>query len=165
MLIVLSGCTTLDDLTPPKNDIEFVLEEDIINFYDAGMFDTRWARGLLKGTYKIAGEDKKGYYFMPVTGQVIQLFGDPAKEFEESRTYPSGKDYEFVGGLWVPKNRGEKFNIFQVLVARYDNIYEPGHGGVIQAGAAALLDGGIVFWGSEGLPDFSKIILIKELKN
>ncbi len=162
VLITLSGCSTLDDLQKPAKNLEFTLEKDVLSFYTAGVFDYRQARGLLKGNYKIIAEDKDGYYFMPVDGKIVKLSGEIAAKFENTTNFPKDKKFELAnGGLWIPKGKdGKSFDFFQILGPDYDSIMKDG-GGVIHAGVAKMLEGGIIFWGEQHLPDLSSLQLVE----
>ncbi len=75
LLVVLSGCTSVGDLKQPEESVEFTIDQDVLNFYTSGsgIFEGRYVRGILKGTYKAIAEDVDGYYFVPVSGKVIRL--------------------------------------------------------------------------------------------
>ncbi|UUY07353.1 hypothetical protein LRS11_16190 [Pseudomonas sp. J452] len=159
LFLALSGCTNLSNLQKPAQALEFKIENDIVVFYDAGMFDDiRHCRGLLKGTYEAIAEDEDGYYFSAVSGKVVQLIGPPAEEFERTKVYPDFKDLRSLG-IWIPKPGNKKpADIFQVTgVVDISEHYRPGGGGAITYGMSHLLNGTVVFWHEQNFPDISNI--------
>lgn len=161
LLLLLSGCTNLSDLKQPASSLEFTVSEDLVVFYTSGsgVFETRNARGLLKGTYKAIAEDVDGYYFIPVGGRVVRLAANYAEEFERSRVYPQFSDAN-ITGLWLPKPNSKKpADIFFISgVGTLEDHYQPGRGGLVTYGVSNLIEGSVLFWHDPILPDMSGVL-------
>lgn len=148
-------------MTPPDGDLYFQLDNDIVNFYTYGLGKARWAKGLSKGTYKAIGEDKNGYYFMPIDGTVILFSGAPVLKFEETGILPENMFHPGWGGIWVPKEGiDKKPKVFQ-LIRKVNKPIDQWQGGAVHMAAADIVDGSMVFVNMKSFPDFTDSIKIE----
>jgi hypothetical protein len=160
LLVVLSGCTTVSDLKQPEKSLEFTINEDLLVFYNAGgIFEGRYVRGILKGTYTAIAEDVDGYYFVPVDGRVVRLAGPHAEEFEKTRVYPEHTESN-ISGVWLPKLGSQRpADMFFITgVGSLKDHYQPGRGGAITYGVSHLIEGSVLFWHDPVLPDMSGLL-------
>lgn len=161
LLVVLSGCTSVGDLKQPEKSVEFTIDQDVLNFYTngSGIFEGRYVRGILKGTYKAIAEDEDGYYFVPVDGKVIRLDAYHAEEFEKTKTHPEETKAN-INGIWLPKSGSKKpADIFFITgVGTLDDHYKPWRGGAATYAVSYLIQGSVLFWHDASLPDMTDVI-------
>ncbi len=151
-VLFLSGCFSLHQLKPPKKNLYFTLNEDRVTFFDAGM-GYRQARGLLKGSYEIVGENQKGYFFFPIDGQGVFLVDKLAENFEKTGIYPPNIKGAMKVGIWFSKSEtGSPYDLFQIITHNYDAI-----GGAVHAGMAKMMEGKAILLDVPYLPDFSDV--------
>ncbi len=163
LLLLLSGCTTLSNLEPPSKNTYFVLSEDLITRSEVGIASTPAINGLKKGTYKLAGENKSGYYFLPTDGGHFQFIGDDVKKYDEAVLTSDNYNYKkgWLGGLWYPKSEEkDQPRLFISLQSNYKRAAAVGGG--VNVATAQLVDGYIVMGNMMTYDYFNSRTKIKE---
>jgi len=82
-ILLLAGCTTLNDLQKTSVDRYIVLDEDIIFNEKRGPFRVNWLLGLRANTYTLVGEDKSYYYYLGTKNDDVIIAMDDYNYFEK----------------------------------------------------------------------------------
>jgi hypothetical protein len=108
ILISLSACTTLEDLSPPTEKMSLTAIDDIFYYAELGIPRKKHLIGTTKGTFNLVGENESGYYFLSENSTYFVITDTEMRYYEEHKSLPSSVINKSPYGIWYPKKKTTK---------------------------------------------------------